>query len=130
MGTTSAIGKENPDGTITAIYCNYDGYPKGVGVILRDYYTDPAKIDAMMDQGDMSTIGRNIGIAHSFEERTINECTFYRRDRGERAASLNSQVCPTLNAFAEHEYNYVFTLEGKWEGYQCNLKSLGDPASW
>ena len=41
MSTRSYIGKLLPGGSITGIYCHHDGYPEGVGVILRDHYTDP-----------------------------------------------------------------------------------------
>ena len=48
MVTRSMIGKLEADGTVTAIYCHWDGYPESVGLMLMKHYRDVAKIDAMM----------------------------------------------------------------------------------
>jgi hypothetical protein len=44
MGTSATIARKNPDGTITAIRCNYDGYVEHVGVLLARHYATPEAI--------------------------------------------------------------------------------------
>lgn len=58
MATRSAIGILQPDGTIRAIYCHWDGYPLGgVGGRLLSYYKDPQTINKLLDLGDLSSLG-------------------------------------------------------------------------
>ena len=38
MATRSFIGKLNHDGSITVVYCHWDGYPEGVGETLVKHY--------------------------------------------------------------------------------------------
>jgi len=35
MATRSRIAIENQDGTVTSIYCHFDGYLSGVGKLLK-----------------------------------------------------------------------------------------------
>lgn len=44
MGTRSIIATTNPDFMISAIYCQLDGYPSGVGKLLLNHYTNPDDI--------------------------------------------------------------------------------------
>jgi len=37
MATRSNIAIENQDGTVSAIYCHFDGYIDGVGEILYEH---------------------------------------------------------------------------------------------
>ena len=85
MGTRSTIAKENADGTITSIYCHWDGYPEGVGQTLADHYTDVDKIDQLLALGDLSILGAEIGDSNDFDydHRIEGVCLFYGRDRGE-----------------------------------------------
>jgi hypothetical protein len=83
MATRSTIAKENADGTITSVYCHWDGYPEGVGQTLADHYTDPAKIDQLLALGDLSVLDAEIGDSNDFDNRIDGICLFYGRDRGE-----------------------------------------------
>ena len=83
MATRSTIAKINPDGTVTSIYCHWDGYPDGVGATLTEHYTDPAKIDSLLALGDLSVLDAEIGDSNNFENRVEGVCLFYGRDRGE-----------------------------------------------
>ena len=40
MSTRSRIGMINPDGSVSSIYCHFDGYPEGVGKTLHDNWND------------------------------------------------------------------------------------------
>lgn len=86
MATRSTIAKLNPDGTVTSIYCHWDGYPDHNGRILKEHYTDPAKIDALFALGDLSVLEANIGEQvefDSFMQGSQKQCLAYGRDRGE-----------------------------------------------
>ena len=44
MSTRSNIAIENRDGSITSLYCHYDGYLSNNGKILAEHYSDPKKV--------------------------------------------------------------------------------------
>ena len=110
MGTPCAIGLKQADGSVRAIRCNYDGYVAGAGVILAGWYTEPAKIEALLDFGDLSQLTEE-----------LPACVAYHRDRHEpmrperRFASVDD-----YQHLAETEmsadYLYVYD-DGKWLVY-------------
>jgi len=57
MGTRSAIGKFNPNGTMTLIYCHWDGYPSYNGRILNEHYKTLEDVDKLLALGDLSSLG-------------------------------------------------------------------------
>ena len=57
MSTRCRIGIVEEDGTVKSIYCHHDGYVKGVGETLRKHYTDPEKIEKLINLGDISILG-------------------------------------------------------------------------
>jgi len=54
MATRSRIGKLNDDGTVTSIYCHYDGYPEWTGRILDRHWSTPDKVDKLLSLGSTS----------------------------------------------------------------------------
>ena len=112
MGTRSMIGKLEADGTVTAIYCHWDGYAEGVGHTLMKHYRDVAKIDALMALGDLSSLGAEIGEKHpssSYEVQMTSEqynelygnmCLSYARDRGE--LETQSKTYANIDVYAEN----------------------------
>lgn len=122
MATRSSIGILNPDQSVTAIYCHHDGYIDYNGHILKDDYTDPAKIQALMDLGAISVLGSEIGEAQDFDAPTnTNWCLAYGRDRGETnvEAGQHASVKAWLNR--GQEYNYL------WTGSEWEVSSYGEP---
>ena len=122
MSTRSGIGI-NVDGTIKAIYCHSDGYLEYNGAILNQYYRNSGKVTDLIAQGDMSSLGLEIGIQIDFDDRmeydTINDfarqCRFYQRDRGETgcdAQSFNSRH-EFVEGYPDCEYFYVME-DGVW----------------
>ena len=103
MGTRSNIGIQNEDGSVLGIYCHWDGYPSNNGVLLRDNYTTAESVKALLAEGDMSSLGDS-----------VDECTFYRRDRGEDY--VDAIVYDSVEDLVENgeEYIYVFTKDGSW----------------
>ena len=67
MATRSTIALEYADGTVDQIYCHWDGYLDNNGNILREHYMDPFKVQRLMDLGDLSSLGPNIGAKHDFD---------------------------------------------------------------
>jgi len=82
MATRSLIGKLNEDGTITNIYCHFDGYPEHNGVILQEHYSTPFKVEQLLALGNLSVLGELIGEKQSFDDRISGSCLAYGRDRG------------------------------------------------
>ena len=57
MATRSTIALEFADGSVSLDYCHWDGYLDGVGAELQSGYTDPFRLQELIDGGDMSSIG-------------------------------------------------------------------------
>ena len=55
MATRSRIGIENEDGTVSSVYCHWDGYPSGNGRTLVEYYSDREKVKELIALGSIST---------------------------------------------------------------------------
>lgn len=110
------IGIENPeDGTVIGIYCHSDGYPEGVGATLKRHYKSESKVRELMALGDISSLGKDIGVKHSFDDITTDVCRAYGRDRGEEGTEARAYV--NLEAFLAADYgqaySYLFS-KGKW----------------
>lgn len=94
----------------------------GVGATLREHYADPAKVDALIALGDISSIGEEVGEQHDFNARGHKMTTAYGRDRGETggesktAASVGAYAAVNMGA----EYRYLFR-RGEW----CSVTNDG-----
>jgi len=116
MGTRSTIAIENADGTVTGIYCHWDGYLSHNGRILAENYTDEAKVRELIGLGDISSLGTEIGTAHDFDNCPAGETNAYARDRGER--DVDARTAHNWRQFvAENgqEYDYLFTPGKGWQ---------------
>ena len=58
MSTRCLICKKLPDGKVRGIYCHHDGNLRWVGRTLLDCYTDEKRIDALLDLGAISSLGK------------------------------------------------------------------------
>ena len=90
MATRSEIAKLDSKG-IKAVYCHNDGYLKYNGKLLSTHYTNENKVDKLLAEGDISSLGREIGIKTDFNSSCYHkgddfnyQCKFYARDRGEK----------------------------------------------
>jgi hypothetical protein len=130
MATRSTIALEYADGTVDKIYCHWDGYIDHNGKILFQHYVDPFKTQRLMDLGDVSSLGPDIGDKHEFDcphkygtpeyeawtEAKREVTTFYGRDRGETgtgAKRYKDYADYRKNAQFE-EYNYILRKDGNW----------------
>ena len=114
MATRSTIAIERKDGTVAQVYCHWDGYPEHNGKVLLEHYSDPAKRERLIEHGDISSLGEDIGEKHDFDMRPDGWTTFYGRDRGETAVS--ARVYPSWQDYTQHgqfeEFNYVLRCGG------------------
>ena len=132
MGTRSTIALEFADKSVEQVYCHWDGYLSHNGQILAKHYMDPFKLRDLIDQGDLSSLGPNIGFAHPFSPHASKEdealyeaakeagaCTFYARDRGETGTGAKKFV-DFQDYLAHHQY----------EEYEYILRQVNGEAVW
>ena len=135
--TRSMIGIEQPNGKIVAVYCHYDGYPEGVGKMLKKFYKSPAVINKLIKLGKngISTLGKNIGKKHDFdmpydEKEKLGYTTFYGRDRGEKS-NMESKYKDrqdyedNFDSRSGAEYGYVFSVKDKKWNYYSSRGNQG-----
>jgi len=117
MSTRSTIAVEYQDGSVDQVYCHFDGYLEGVGKTLLEHYTNPIKVMSLMNLGDISILGKEIGRKHSFDDYMDGVvCTFYRRDRGDtgRFADRFGSLDDYEAHRAYEEFDYLMTKDGVW----------------
>lgn len=132
MATRSTIAVQREDGTVAQVYCHWDGYLDNNGQLLVKHYTDPAKVEALLAEGDISSLGAEIGQRHQFsqfeaaepgiptyeEAEKLDWCNFYGRDRGESGTA--ARVFKDVEAYEKagddgmfEEFNYLF-IGNRW----------------
>jgi hypothetical protein len=87
MSTRSQIARQLPSGQIESIYCHFDGYPSHHAPILLDAYSTEERVKELLDLGNLSILGPEIGQEHDFDSHIRKApdswCLFYGRDRHE-----------------------------------------------
>ena len=103
MATRSTIALEYADGTVGQIYCHWDGYLEHNGKILLNAYTNPFKVQKLLDNGDTSTL-----------DSDVDGCEFY-KNRGEDCPQRMYKDYAEYRKEAQfEEYNYILRRDGKW----------------
>ena len=106
MATRSRIAIENQDGTITSIYCHWDGGIGTNGERLSQNYTTTELVNELIALGDISSLGE-----------TTEDTVAYARDQGEELNQTTFDNTPTLfeDGFENGvEYVYCFIRDGFW----------------
>ena len=106
MATRSRIAIENQDGTITSIYCHWDGGIGTNGERLSQNYTTKELVNELIALGDISSLGE-----------TTEDTVAYARDQGEELNQTTFDNTPTLfeDGFENGvEYVYCFIRDGFW----------------
>ena len=116
MGTRSKIAIENADGTVTAIYCHWDGYPEGNGKTLAENYQHREKVQQLIDLGYISSLHEFVFPEgeHSFDKPEDDVTVAYHRDRGEDLRKEQYDSAEDYLLSDVEEWGYLFTSEGKW----------------
>jgi hypothetical protein len=118
MSTRSRIAIENQNGSVTSIYCHFDGYVSGVGRILKEYYTTQAKVEALIELGDISAL-----------EMTPSSTIAYCRDRNEdlhKTSYLCVEDLFDLGFQSGEEYVYCFTKNNIWLVNEVGSNQVND----
>lgn len=116
MATRSTIALEHADGTVSQIYCHWDGYLENNGSILLKHYQDPAKVAQLMTLGDLSSLNTELGERQDFDRPNKGQCLAYGRDRGEAGCEARkfSTFGEYIRKYQPEEYNYIMRRDGKW----------------
>ena len=106
MATRSTIGIRHEDGSVTKIYCHWDGYIEHNGGILQKYYNTAEKIEPLLALGNLSVLGPKPEADDTWESRDFERCKPYTLRGEEWGQASPSQM---------EEYNYLFDeSEGAW----------------
>ena len=106
MATRSRIAIENQDGSVTSIYCHWDGHINSNGVILNDNYNTTDKVNELIALGDLSSL-----------DVALDRIVAYHRDNGEdlNQKSFNNVEDLFEDGFSSGiEYIYCFTKNSIW----------------
>ena len=84
MSTRCKIATVNPDKTVKAIYCHFDGYYAHVGKMLYNHYNTQEKIDELLALGALETLHENINpdpnFPHNETHAQVGVVFAYERD--------------------------------------------------
>lgn len=104
MSTNSTIAILNEDGTVTGIYCHWDGYVEANGRLLTENYNDEDSVRNLLELGDLSYL-----------EETLDDTCAYARDRGDRKINARTYDDWTdLMIRMGESYNYLFVPGDGW----------------
>jgi len=106
MATRSRIAIENQDGSVTSVYCHWDGHIETNGVILNQYYRTKEKVEALIELGNISSL-----------DKTLETTVAYARDQGDDVIQnlyLNVEELFEDGFGIGIEYVYCFTKDGIW----------------
>ena len=111
MTTRGSIARLNADLSVTAIYLHCDSHVTGAGQTLINHYQDRAKIDQLMQLGDLKRLAEGIGQRRTRDRdpRYQYWCTAYGRDSGE------------TDCDAQHYVNAKMWLDESNQEYYCYL---------
>lgn len=138
MSTRSFIGIKNEDGTITAVYCHWDGYPEYNGKMLVENYNTKEKAQELINLGDLSSICERVkpneDEIHTFDNPLKDVTVAYYRDRNEDWEDVKPKNFETIKEYYDYaidnwgEYIYLFA-DNEWnlireETNICKVKDL------
>jgi len=114
MSTSATIIVEI-DGRYHSVYLHSDGSHLA-WKCLNEHYTDRAKVEALVDLGDLSYLQPSIECpeGHSFAHPVRGYTIAYMRDRGETDPSLRALITPDLEDHIGAQYCYLFNEDDKW----------------
>jgi len=120
MSTSSRIGIVKEDGSITSVYCHFDGDPDWTGVNLESCYKNVQDIHGLMSRGDLSAIESNV----DWENEPHNGPLYY-ADRGEDCPAIDSTYEEFLGLCDNQgcEYFYLFK-DGKWVAHYSDGEEI------
>jgi hypothetical protein len=132
MATRSTIALEYANGTVQQVYCHWDGYLDHNGKILLNNWSDPFKLQQLIELGTVSSLSTDVGTQHPFnnphtygtaaygahEADHKHMTTFYTRDRGE---DLHVN---TFKDFEDYKRNH------QYEEFEYILRNVDNVPTW
>lgn len=112
MGTTASISKLNDDGSVSSIFCNFDGYLSWTGETLKKYYKTPGYVDKLLSHGDIRCLDKSIQLT-----KEITECNNIKYDK---RTTYFVDWQDYENHGCREDYNYMY-CDGEW-----TVKPYGD----
>jgi hypothetical protein len=105
MGTRSTIAIEFADGTVSQVYCHWDGYLSNNGQILSQSYMDPFKVRDLVDLGGFSSLRDSV-------EETADTAYTQRGEDLDINRYMNTDEY--FDCSQQEEYDYILRqVEGK-----------------
>ena len=105
MGTRSTIALEFADGSVSQVYCHWDGYLDYNGKILEAHYSNPFTLRDLIDLGDFSSLRETV-------EETSEGA--YSQRGGNCQAQRYMNVSEYLVECQQEEYDYLLRqVEGQ-----------------
>ena len=119
MATRSTIAVAHEDGSVSQIYCHYDGYLSHNGKLLVENYNSLLAAEFLISKGALSVLAERVtpdrDCIHSFDVAQNGVCVYYGRDRGETGTEpkVFASVADYKLYGQREEYNYLF-IDGEW----------------
>lgn len=129
MATRSTIAVQHADGTVSQVYCHWDGYLSHNGKLLFEHYSTLDKAEALVALGNISSLRASIGEQHPFDnpypfqsdqykahdEQYRHMTKYYGRDRGEEDQAPVKYWNFEMYRLSgdSQEYDYIFR-DGAW----------------
>ena len=123
MSTRSTIALEFADGSVSQVYCHFDGYLDNNGALLSQNYMDPFVVRELIDLGDFSSLRESV-------EETRSSAYSERGEDIEVRRYMNADEY--FDCCQQEEYDYILrNFEGKatWfvrchatDGVWCTIK--------
>jgi hypothetical protein len=98
MATRSTIAIEFADGSVSQIYCHWDGYLDNNGELLNKYYMDPFVVRDLIDLGDFSSLRETV-------EETAEGAYTQRGEDKEVRRYMNTDEY--FDCCQQEEYDYI-----------------------
>jgi hypothetical protein len=104
MSTHSTIAVVNEDGSVSMVYCHFDGYLGHIGKVLLNHYTTYNKVANLIGEGNISSIN-----VDTLDSETPYVRYFQEASEEDIKTFSDLEEYYDYNAF--EEYNYIFNTE-------------------
>lgn len=118
MSTNSSIAVQHADGSISQVYCHWDGDLDWNGKHLVKYYNSQEIAQDLVELGSISTLQEFMypdpKYPHTFNRAQEKVTVFYHRDRGDDLDVMRYDNMEHYKKSGQlEEFNYLFS-NGKW----------------
>lgn len=118
MSTHATISKLEADGSVTSVYCQYDGYTEYVGKFLKGYYLDEESVDQLLALGSIVSLAANVHpdekYNHTIDDPQVGvTVSFFRDKREPMRISQYVDFQEYQNYGCAEEFNYIY-VDGNW----------------